>query len=130
MNRDRRESHEQVLATPAEGCGETHGARVDHAQAQIWRVAASATRASFLRAQGLTHVDFIKVDIAGGEIEMLKHSTGGLPRIRPALIVEPHYVGGAMSTAACCKLLDEAGYAVPIRQQVGESEPLIEARPK
>ena len=121
---------------PLKGYGGTHGARVDHAQAQIWRVVAARTslRAGAARerrrAQGLTHVDFIKVDIAGGEIEMLKHSTGVLSRIRPTLIVEPHYVGGAMSTAACCKLLDEAGCAVPIRRQVVESEPLIEARPK
>ncbi len=87
----------------------------------------STTLDGFCREQGLTHVDFIKVDIEGAEIEMLQSSVDCLARLKPKMIVEPHQVGGSMSTERCTMLLVSAGYAVRVRDKVGESEPLIEA---
>jgi FkbM family methyltransferase len=87
----------------------------------------SITLEELFQQHGLTHVDFIKVDIEGGEIELLSSSVQLLARTKPKLIVEPHWVGGVLSTERCTGLLESAGYSVRIREKVGESEPLIEA---
>jgi FkbM family methyltransferase len=87
----------------------------------------STTLEDFCQERGLAHVDFIKVDIEGGEIELLASSVEFLARIKPKLIVEPHWVAGSLSTERCVRLLESAGYSVRIREKVGESEPMIEA---
>jgi hypothetical protein len=79
---------------------------------------------------GLNQVDFIKVDIEGGEIAMLESSMDFLESVKARMIVEPHWVGDEMSTDRCCSLLKSAGYEIHVRGKVGESEPLIEAIPK
>ena len=89
----------------------------------------SITLAEFCAESGLNRVDFIKVDIEGGEVELLKSSTEFLSRIKPRMIVEPHMVDGVLSTQSCRELLERAGYRTNIRAQVGESAPLIEALP-
>jgi FkbM family methyltransferase len=90
----------------------------------------STSLEDFCSEAGLVHVDFIKLDIEGGEVEMLEHSVKFLSRMRTRLIVEPHMIDGVMSTDRCCRSLEEAGYAVRTRVQGGESAPLIEAEPK
>ncbi len=40
----------------------------------------STTLAGFLSKSGLNHVDFIKVDIEGGEVELLKHSADAIKK--------------------------------------------------
>jgi FkbM family methyltransferase len=83
----------------------------------------------FFATHGLDHADFVKIDIEGGEIEVLKASAGFLKSMNARLIVEPHLVDGVLSTDRCCRILQSAGYKVRIREKVGESEPLIEAVP-
>ena len=87
----------------------------------------STTLEEFYLNEGLTRLDFVKLDIEGGEIEVLQSSANFLARLKTKLIVEPHWVGGSMSTERCTKLLESAGYTVRVREKVGESEPLIEA---
>ena len=87
----------------------------------------STTLEDIFIGKRLDRVDFIKVDIEGGEAEMLEHSVDFLARIKTRLIVEPHRVGEMMTTERCSNLLAQAGYRVRIREQVGESAPLIEA---
>jgi FkbM family methyltransferase len=87
----------------------------------------STTLEDLFQQHGLTRADFIKIDIEGGEIELLSSSVEFLAQTKPKLIVEPHWVGGALSTERCAALLDSAGYWVRIRDKIGESEPLIEA---
>ena len=83
----------------------------------------------FAATFGLRRLDFVKVDIEGGEIELLSSSAGFLKETGARLIVEPHFVDGALSTDRCKSLLESAGYRVNVRAKVGESEPLIEATP-
>jgi FkbM family methyltransferase len=90
---------------------------------------ASTTLADFASETGLKHIDFVKVDIEGGEIELLNNSATFLRSVDAKLIVEPHRVNGTMTTEQCCKLLESAGFAIHVRDKVGESEPLIEAVP-
>jgi FkbM family methyltransferase len=90
----------------------------------------STTLAGFLSKSGLHHVDFIKVDIEGGEVELLKHSADAIKNVKAKLIVEPHWVDNKMTTAECCSILESAGFSTHVRDKVGESEPLIEAVPR
>jgi len=94
------------------------------------RIVSSTTLENFFQEKGLNQVDFIKVDIEGGEIAMLESSKEFLESIKTRMIVEPHWVGEEMSTNRCCSLLESAGYEIYVRGKVGESEPLIEAVPK
>jgi hypothetical protein len=95
----------------------------------IERVVPSVLLQDFFKEYGLDHVDFVKVDIEGGELELLGASARFLKDVGARLIVEPHFVDGAMNTERCCELLRSAGYKVQVRKKVGESEPLIEAVP-
>lgn len=94
------------------------------------RIVPSTTLEDFVHENGLSQVDFIKVDIEGGEIAMLESSIEFLGSTRTRMIVEPHWVGNEMSTDRCRTLLESAGYEIYVRGKVGESEPLIEAVPK
>jgi FkbM family methyltransferase len=95
----------------------------------IERVVPSIVLQDFFAARELDHADFVKMDIEGGEVEVLGASASFLMGMNARLIVEPHFVDGAMSTDRCCRLLQSAGYKVKVRKKVGESEPLIEAVP-
>ena len=89
----------------------------------------STTMAELVTEFGLDRIDFIKVDIEGCELQLLEHSIELLSRMKPRMIVEPHVVGGVISTQRCCEFLEEAGYRMNLRNQGSELDPLIEALP-
>lgn len=94
------------------------------------RIVPSTTLENFFHESGLSRVDFIKVDIEGGEVAMLESSMEFLRNVQARMIVEPHWIGDEMSTERCRRLLESAGYEIYVRGKVGESEPLIEAVPR
>jgi FkbM family methyltransferase len=122
-------SHSNGVMFSHEGAMGSSAAAITGGGRGTERMVASITLADFLTEQGLDHIDFVKVDIEGGEIELLEHSAGTLKGVNAKLIVEPHWVNGTMSTERCCKMLEAAGFAISVRGKVGESEPLIEAIP-
>jgi FkbM family methyltransferase len=83
----------------------------------------------FFAQRGLSRADFVKMDIEGGEVEVLRVSAKFLSGIKARLIVEPHVVNGELCTEQCRVILESAGYKVKVRDKVGESHPLIEAVP-
>jgi FkbM family methyltransferase len=85
------------------------------------------TIGDFCTSRAITRVDFIKMDIEGAEIEVLKASQDVLSQLKPRLIIEPHYVDGVMSTDRCRDILLGCGYRVDVISQTGLSTPLIEA---
>jgi FkbM family methyltransferase len=89
----------------------------------------STTLESFLSETGLKHVDFMKVDIEGGETELLKNSAILMKSVDAKLIIEPHRVNGKLNTEECRRLLESVGYFVHVRDKLEASEPLIEAFP-
>lgn len=89
----------------------------------------SITLSDFCAISAIDKIDFIKIDIEGGEIEVLENSKDVLLRFAPKLIVEPHYVGGELSTERCCKILREIGYQSALIEQFGSAVPLIAALP-
>jgi len=78
---------------------------------------------------GLTRVDFIKMDIEGSEVEVLKSAKELLKRFKPLMIIEPHMVGGKVDTEMVCDILRDADYSCEVLDQVGLQLPLIFARP-
>jgi FkbM family methyltransferase len=89
----------------------------------------SISLGDFCQAYALEKIDFIKIDIEGGEIEVLESSRDVLLRYTPKIIVEPHHVSGALSTEKCCTILREIGYQITLIEQFGSSIPLIAASP-
>jgi FkbM family methyltransferase len=87
----------------------------------------STTLESFVQENGLTHIDFIKMDIEGAETELLRHSGSFIHKLGAKMIIEPHKIKGKMNTGECCKLLESAGFSVRVRDQIGAPVPLIEA---
>jgi FkbM family methyltransferase len=87
------------------------------------------TIADFCASRAIDQIDFIKIDIEGGEIEVLKASQDVLTQLKPRMIVEPHYVDGSMSTDRCREILLRCGYRVNLIPQFGSSTPLLEATP-
>ncbi|MFH0933901.1 MAG: FkbM family methyltransferase, partial [Pseudomonadota bacterium] len=70
----------------------------------------TTTLEKILDANGLTSIDFIKMDIEGAEIEVLNNSLGLLKKLRPALVMESHRVNDVHSAAECEQLLRGIGY--------------------
>jgi FkbM family methyltransferase len=89
----------------------------------------TTTLEAFCSEQGLDRIDFMKIDIEGAEVEVLESSQHLLSRLRPRIILEPHFIEGQMTTDRCCAILKGAGYATRIVDQDGASVPLIEAWP-
>jgi FkbM family methyltransferase len=76
---------------------------------------------------GLQRIDFAKIDIEGGETELLRSSARTLKSLGARLIVEPHRVGGVLNTEECRRILSDAGFTVRVRDKTPGSEALIEA---
>jgi len=76
---------------------------------------------------GLERIDFAKIDIEGGETELLRCSARTLKRLGARLIIEPHHVGGVMNTEECLGILRDAGYMVRVRGETPGLDTLIEA---
>ena len=87
----------------------------------------STTLPDFCKTYSIDKIDFIKIDIEGGEIEVLENSKDMLRQFKPKLIVEPHYVNDELSTRRCIEILQEIGYRVTLMEQFGSSTPLIAA---
>ena len=70
---------------------------------------------TFVMAEGVDHVDFIKVDVEGAEIEVLQGATGLLTKHKPRLMIEVHcetVPGFNVDLKAVTKFLDslDVGY--------------------
>jgi len=122
-------SHSDGVLFSNEGAMGSSAVEITGGRRGTERVVPSVSLWEFFEKQNLDHVDFVKMDIEGCEVEVLNGSAALLRSMQARLIVEPHLVNGAMSTDACCGLLRMAGYEVKVRTKVGESEGLIEATP-
>ena len=95
----------------------------------VEKIVPSVTLDHFFSDMGLKQVDFIKVDIEGGEIALLESSARAIRNANAKLIIEPHWVNGSMSTEPCVRILKSAGFSVHMGEKTSGSEPLIEAVP-
>ncbi len=75
----------------------------------------------------VTRIDYIKMDIEGAEIEVLKTSGTILKKYRPRLILEPHVINARLVTDDVCDILSGYGYETEVLEQAGLPLPLIYA---
>jgi FkbM family methyltransferase len=77
----------------------------------------------------LDRVDFIKMDIEGAELLTTLASGDFLAKHQPRLIIEPHFVGGVITTVPIVEFLTGLGYKCGVIEQPGLALPLITADP-
>ncbi len=107
------------------------GARVTVAVSQrrpICRVA-STTLESFVRTHALDRIDFVKCDIEGAERVVIPAACSLFSRFKPRLIIESHFVEGALTVDTCREALERIGYQVEVTPQAGTALPLLTATP-
>lgn len=59
-------------------------------------------------------IDYIKMDIEGAEVEVLKASGDLLKKYKPRLIIEPHVIGTQLATNEVCEILSSYGYKTEV----------------
>lgn len=78
----------------------------------------------------LKRCDFIKMDIEGSEIEVLKTSKEFLNKFKPSLIIEPHFINGVFNADEIIQILSNYNYNTEIIKQGNQDyQPLIYAHP-
>lgn len=87
------------------------------------------TFSDLMARYGVEQVDFIKMDIEGAELATILGSGEFLTRHKPRMIIEPHYVGGKITSAPIVEFLSGLGYKCDVIDQPGLSLPLITADP-
>jgi FkbM family methyltransferase len=83
----------------------------------------------FCAEYNITRIDYIKMDIEGAEVEVLKASGDVIGKYKPRLIIEPHVVGTHLVTDEVCEILSGYGYKTEILAQADLPLPLIYAYP-
>ncbi len=81
------------------------------------------------KQSGVERVAFIKMDIEGSELEVIRNAGSFLRVHQSRLIIEPHIVNGALCTGELIALLTSYGYECNVIAQIGLSAPLLTATP-
>lgn len=122
---------EVTIATPikkssALGFGLAHVAQPGETGNFRFETARATTLDQVIAEQGITRLDFIKADIEGWELHMLRGARDALTRFRPSLFLE---VGAALdrageSPAALFAFLDGFGYRAARLTEANTLEPV------
>lgn len=65
----------------------------------------------------IDHIDFIKMDIEGAEVQVLTPSCEILMKFKPRLIVEPHYINGRLNDKEIMSIMKSFGYKCEVVAQ-------------
>lgn len=88
------------------------------------------TLGSLASQLNLQKVDFIKMDIEGSELEVIRSSKSFFEKFKPRIIIEPHVVNGALSDGQIINDLTHFGYDCSVIQQTGVEIPLVTGTPR
>jgi FkbM family methyltransferase len=80
-------------------------------------------------AIGLDHVELVKMDIEGSEVDALGASFQFLRDFRPSVIVEPHPIKGTVCTDDVRRILEAYGHQTIVVDQPGQGLPLVVGKP-
>lgn len=86
------------------------------------------TLGDLVEQTGVTRVDFIKMDIEGSELDVIRNAGEFLSTYKPRMIIEPHIVDGQLDSDAVVACLNEYGYRCDTITQFGVTLPLITAQ--
>lgn len=117
-----------VLRFSSEGAmGSAAASIVGNHRGQVIEVEAVSLQNLADRA-GRGRVDFIKMDIEGAELDVILNSQEFLDHYRPKLIIEAHFIDGALTSEPIINCLENLGYDCRVIKQTGLlSLPLIRA---
>lgn len=117
-----------MLRFSSEGAmGSAAAAIVGNHRGKVIEVEALSLQSLADRA-GRGRVDFIKMDIEGAELDVILNSREFLDHYRPKLMIEPHFIDGALTSAPIINCLENIGYDCRVIKQMGLlSLPLISA---
>lgn len=82
-----------------------------------------------VKQSGVKQVDFIKMDIEGSELDVLRAAGSFFKNHRPRVIIEPHVVGGKLNAQEVIDCLTNYNYQCELIEQLGVSLPLVTAVP-
>jgi FkbM family methyltransferase len=89
------------------------------------------TLESIFKELNLTKLDFIKMDIEGSEMEVLKSSKEFIQKLKPSFIIEPHYINGVLNKDEIIDFFQSINFKVEILKQGGyDYQPLLYAYSK
>lgn len=92
-------------------CGNTGGSRLGRAEGAVDTISVPVqTLDALLEGRGIERVDFIKVDVEGFELEVLRGARATLARHRPPMYLEVGAEDPAKRPALVALLRDELGY--------------------
>jgi FkbM family methyltransferase len=81
------------------------------------------------RVHNLERCDFIKMDIEGSELEVLKSSVKFINKYNPSFIIEPHKINGKMNTEEIIDFFKSINYKCEkLKQGAQTYQPLLFAR--
>lgn len=84
---------------------------------------------SFPEKNGVSRVDFVKLDVDGSEGPVLGAVADFVEKYRRRLIIEVHYVREVRSDPGVIRILEGYGYEIEVPDQTGSTLPLIFAQP-
>jgi len=83
------------------------------------------------KVHNLERCDFIKMDIEGSELEVLRSSVSFINKFNPSFIVEPHKINGNMNTDQIIDFFNSINYnCVKLKQGAQSYQPLLFATKK
>ena len=79
----------------------------------------------------LQKIDFIKMDIEGAEIDVLKSSKEVIQKYKPRFIIEPHFIDGILNDNQIIAIFNELNYETQtLKQGSFDYQPLLYCYPK
>lgn len=85
---------------------------------------------SIAKMHNLERCDFVKMDIEGSELDVLKSSIPFIKKYTPSFVIEPHKINGLMNTEEIIEFFQEINYSCTRLKQGDQSyQPLLYASP-
>lgn len=86
---------------------------------------------TIVKKYAIEKVDFVKMDIEGAELNVLKSSVDFINKFKPRFIIEPHFIKGVLNLKEIEAFFAENNYLTQNVKQGGfEYQPLVYAYPK
>lgn len=83
----------------------------------------------YVAEKKISRVDFVKLDVEGSEVAILRSSGDLISTFRPPMVIEVHFIRGVRTDEEVTRTLTHHGYRVEVIEQAGLPLPLLAAMP-